>query len=233
MSQEKRSQIAQNLLSIHQEIKSLSRQYEVSEPVLLPVSKKQSVTKILDAYKCGERQFAESYFQEAVEKIKALPEDIIWHYIGHIQSNKLKVIAEHFDWIHTLASRSHAKKLNRYCQQCEKVMNVCIQINVDQEPQKSGIDIIQSEEINVMVNEIIDNCPSLQLKGLMCILAHTDNYDKQLASFLQLRTLQDELKARYGLSLDTLSMGMSADISAAIAAGSTILRVGQAVFGAR
>ncbi len=190
---------------------------------LLAVSKNQSIEKIREAYLAGQTQFAENYVQEAIEKQSALSDlQIEWHFIGNIQSNKTKLIATHFDWVHSVNRFEIAKRLND-ARDAKHPLNVCIEVNIDDETTKSGA---QSQDI-LSLAEKIKSLPNLRLRGLMVIPQknHVDAFEKTSA-------LQQEL-IRKGFLLDTLSMGMSADFEAAIAAGSTMVRIGTAIFGER
>lgn len=226
---DKQQQLQQNLAITQKKIVQFSPPLS-RPPLLLAVSKKQSIEAIEQIYNCGVRDFAESFVQESMDKIPQLPPDIRWHYIGRIQSNKLKKIAQYFHWVHTLSELRHAQKLQWYCQELSKQMQVCLQINVDMEPQKSGISIAQIDQIDALV-DYVGNCPNLVLRGLMCMLQESEDYPQQIASFTRLASLKETLNQKFKLNMDQLSMGMSADMKAAIVAGSTIIRVGSAIFG--
>lgn len=190
---------------------------------LLAVSKNQSIEKIRETYLAGQTRFAENYVQEAIEKQSALSDLIIeWHFIGTIQSNKTKLIATHFDWVHSVNRFDIAKRLND-ARDAKRPLNICIEVNIDDEATKSGA---KSQDV-FWLAEKIKSLPNLRLRGLMVIPQknHVDAFKKTSA-------LQQEL-IRRGFLLDTLSMGMSADFEAAIAAGSTIVRIGTAIFGER
>lgn len=188
---------------------------------LLAVSKGQPIEKILSVYHTGQRQFGENYLQEALPKIAALPDDIIWHFIGPVQSNKTRKIAEHFHWVQSVDDLAIAKRLNDQRPAHLPPLNICIQVNIDNEPTKSGI-------APEMVFDLATACltlPRLRLRGLMSL-------PKRQASFHDLNNLFKSL-CQQGISLDTLSMGMSDDFEAAIAEGSTMIRIGRALFGPR
>ena len=196
---------------------------------LLAVSKTRTADEIRSAAQAGQRLFGESYLQEALEKIDQLQqEDIEWHFIGRIQSNKTKLIAGHFDWVHSLENLKHARRLNEQRPDHLPPLNVCLQVNISQEASKGGI------EPDALVDFIraFDNLPRLSLCGLMVIPAPADTLEAQRIPFRQLRELRDRL-ATEKYPLHTLSMGMSGDLEAAIAEGSTIVRVGTAIFGPR
>ena len=198
---------------------------------LLAVSKTKPAEMIAVLAKQGQRDFGENYLQEAIDKITALqgqPETahIVWHYIGHIQRNKTRDIAENFDWVQTLERDIIAKRLNDQRPESMSPLNVLIQINIDEEESKSGC---RPEDLPDLIAAIKDY-ERLQLRGLMIIPAktNTDAFERTKQLFEEVKQSHPELKA-----WDTLSMGMSNDITAAIASGSTMVRVGSAIFGAR
>ena len=192
---------------------------------LLAVSKKQSSEKIREAYHAGQTRFAENYLQEALQKQRDLTDlDIEWHFIGTIQSNKTKLIAQQFEWVHSVDRLSIAEKLNRHCESLKKTLNICIEINIDIEQTKSGV--LLQDVIDLAKNIVA--LKHLKLRGLMVI----PKKDNPLLAFQKTAALQQKL-ILHGMKLDTLSMGMSNDFEAAIAAGSTIVRIGTAIFGER
>ncbi len=198
---------------------------------LLAVSKTKPSEMIRELIHAGQRDFGENYLQEALEKINALAEykakdAITWHYIGHIQRNKTRDIAEHFDWVQTLERDIIAKRLNDQRPDALPPLQVLIQVNIDDEDSKSGC---TPEALPELVAAVKDY-ERLRLRGLMIIPA-TDSTD----AFVRTQALFDDIKARYPelTDWDTLSMGMSGDMQAAIAHGSTMVRVGSAIFGAR
>ncbi|GAP75337.1 hypothetical protein W04_1859 [Pseudoalteromonas sp. SW0106-04] len=197
---------------------------------LIAVSKKKPLEDILAAFDHGHREFAESYVQEGVEKVQALNDHktIVWHFIGPIQSNKTKAIAEHFHWVQSVDREKIARRLNEQRPTNMKPLNILIQVNIDNDDNKSGCSVAQLPQLA----ELVDNSRQLHLRGLMAIPAKTDSFDAQLQSFEKLKACFDKLQTQYP-QLDTLSMGMSADVDAAIAAGSTMVRVGTAIFGER
>lgn len=218
--------IPNNLTSILQKIRAAEIKYHRTpgSVSLLAVSKKQSHAKIREAFNSGQKSFAENYLQEALEKQNALHDLAIeWHFIGNIQSNKTKRIAENFDWVHSVSKLSVAKKLNDYRPTHLKPLNICIEINIDDETTKSGT----TTEFIFELAKNISLLKQLKLRGLMIIPKKTT-----IDAFQKTVTLQQKLIAR-GFILDTLSMGMSADFEDAIAAGSTIVRIGTAIFGKR
>jgi len=196
---------------------------------LIAVSKGKSVREIRAAYDAGQRRFGESYIQEALPKITALPElDIEWHFIGPIQSNKTKHITGHFAWLHSVDRLKIAQRLHAQRPQPLPPLNVCLQINISREQSKAGIDL---NKLATLAREI-QSCDRLQVRGLMAIPAPSDNFEEQRRMFRQVRQAQEQLIAE-GWHLDTLSMGMSNDMEAAIAEGATMVRIGTAIFGER
>lgn len=202
----------------------------LTEPVtLLAVSKHHSLDKIQTLYELGQRDFGESYLQEALKKIDKCPHtDIFWHFIGPIQSNKTNEIARHFSWVHSVDRIKIARRLSsQYTGTSD--LNICLQINISQESQKSGFSI---SEIFTVIEEMI-KLPNLAIRGLMAIPRPTDDVIQQRTAFRQLRELMEQLNQQFKLNMDTLSMGMSGDLEAAIAEGATIIRIGTALFGPR
>ena len=196
---------------------------------LLAVSKKQPLDKVLEAADAGQRDFGENLVQEGLEKIRAAGrKDLVWHFIGHLQSNKTREVAESFDWVHSVDRRKIAQRLNDQRPAHLPPLNVCIQVNVDSEPAKSGA---TPAEVDRLAHQIA-KLPNLRLRGLMCLPAIRDGFEEQRKPFAVLRELMQTLNEE-GLQLDTLSMGMSDDYPAAIAEGATIVRIGTALFGAR
>ena len=203
---------------------------------LLAVSKTKPLSMIQAAINEGQRDFGENYLQDALEKISALPaivsaeiaEMVQWHFVGAIQSNKTKLIAENFDWVHTVSSYKVARRLNDQRPTTLKPLNILIQINIDDEESKSGI---LPEQARALI-ESIRCMEQLHPRGLMAIPAKDQN--SGLNAYRRLRLLLDELRQSLNLTqFDQLSMGMSADLALAIAEGSTIVRVGTDIFGAR
>ena len=196
---------------------------------LLAVSKKQPLVKIRDAAAAGQRHFGENFVQEGVDKIEALADlDLTWHFIGHLQSNKTRVVAENFDWVHTIDKIKTARRLSEQRPDGNPPLNVCLQINVDDEESKAGAAPAALPELAVACAEL----PNLRLRGLMCLPAIRTGFDEQRIPFAALREMAEQLR-QAGIDTDTLSMGMSADYRAAIFEGATIVRIGTAVFGAR
>lgn len=198
---------------------------------LLAVSKTFGPEAVLEAVQAGQRAFGENYLQEALDKIAALsaqPAQLEWHFIGPIQSNKTRPIAEHFDWVHTVEREKVAQRLSEQRPAGMAPLQICLQVNISGEASKSGV---APEEVAALAHKVAA-LPNLTLRGLMAIPEPAVEFDLQRAAFARLRTLYEQLRAD-GLALDTLSMGMSADLRAAVFEGATIVRVGSAIFGAR
>jgi len=196
---------------------------------LLAVSKKKSADQILEAVSSGISHFGENYVQEAVEKIQILKAyKLTWHYIGPIQSNKAARIAQNFDWVQSLDREKIAVKLNENRKSKDGALNTCIQVNLSGEMTKSGVAIDQAEDLC----KIVEKLPNLHLRGLMAIPAPEQNFQLQRVKFRELSHIFHDLKKIYP-KMDVLSMGMSNDYEAAIAEGSTMVRLGTALFGAR
>ncbi len=196
---------------------------------LLAVSKTKPVELIMEAADAGQRDFGENFVQEGIDKIERCGrDDLVWHFIGHLQSNKTRGVAEHFDWVHTIDRLKIADRLSRQRPDHAPDLNVCIQVNIDREPGKSGVILEDLHELAAAVATL----PRLRLRGLMCLPAVHDTFEEQRVPFAALREAQEALCSS-GLELDTLSMGMTADFAAAIHEGATIVRIGTALFGAR
>ncbi len=198
-------------------------------PVILAVSKRQPVAAIRSAFECGLRNFGENVVQEALPKIEALAAlEICWHFIGRIQSNKTRDIAAHFDWVHTIDRFKIAQRLNDQRPRYAPPLNVCIQVNQAGESQKGGIAESGLRELAAAVTGL----PRLRFRGLMSLPPAAGDPENSAPYFARLRELKEELEAE-GFAADTLSMGMSRDLDVAIREGSTIVRVGTAIFGPR
>ncbi|MDP3269829.1 MAG: YggS family pyridoxal phosphate-dependent enzyme [Legionella sp.] len=198
--------------------------------LLLAASKEQSASIITQAFESGVTHFGENYFQEAQAKIKLLKHlAITWHFIGPVQSNKTKGIATDFDWVHTIDRLKIANLLNEHRTNQIKPLNVCLQINLVGEKTKSGIAVEQASELAFAVSQL----PHLCLRGLMTIPPPQNNPEEQYELLMQLTRLMHTINTDRGLSMDTLSMGMTDDLIPAIKAGSTIVRIGRALFGER
>jgi len=199
------------------------------ELVLVAVSKTQPAAAIREAFGEGLRDFGENYVQEALPKIAALADlGIVWHFIGPLQSNKTRAIAEHFDWVHSIDRLHIAERLSAQRPAGRPPLQVCVQVNVSGEASKSGC---APEEAPALARAVAV-LPGLALRGLMAVPEPTADHGLQRRRFETLRALRDRI-ASGGAALDTLSMGMSADLEEAIAAGSTLVRIGTAIFGER
>ena len=196
------------------------------EILILAVSKRQPVAAIEAAFRAGQSHFGENYVQEARSKIAALASlPIVWHFIGQLQANKSREVAERFQWVHTLDRTRIARRLNDQRPFGAPPLNVCIQVNQGGEPGKGGV---RPDEVENLARHV-DEFPRLRLRGLMTIPPAAADPAR---FFAELRSLRDRLDA-VGIPMDTLSMGMSADLEEAVSAGSTIVRIGTAVFGPR
>ena len=195
---------------------------------LLAVSKKHSAASIQAIYEQGQRAFGENYVQEGIEKVDALSQlDIQWHFIGPIQSNKSRLVAEHFHWVHTIDRLKIAKRLSDQRPRDKAPLNVLIQINISQQDSKSGIDLSELDSLAQAINEL----DHLRLRGLMCIPAEQSLASLQ-TEFQAMQHAFTQLQNQYA-HVDTLSMGMSGDLPCAIECGSTMVRIGTAIFGKR
>lgn len=222
------STIAENISTLAERIHNAAQaaQRDPASIGLLAVSKTKPASDLREAYAAGLRDFGENYLQEALGKQTELSDlPLIWHFIGPIQSNKTRAIAEHFDWVHSVDRLKIAQRLSEQRPAELPPLNICIQVNVSGEASKSGC---TPEDLPALAQAISD-LPNLRLRGLMAIPEPTEDSDEQNAAFAAVRSLQDQLN----LPLDTLSMGMSHDLEAAIAQGATWVRIGTALFGAR
>jgi pyridoxal phosphate enzyme (YggS family) len=196
---------------------------------LLAVSKTFPAASVREAYQAGQTAFGENYLQEALDKIEALRDlPLEWHFIGPIQSNKTRPIAEHFDWVHSVDRLKIAERLSAQRPESMPPLNICLQVNVSGEESKSGV---TPQDVMQLARDVAQ-LPRLQLRGLMAIPAPADDPVLQRAPFAQMHALLESLNAQ-GMRLDTLSMGMSHDFAVAIQEGATIVRVGSAIFGSR
>lgn len=198
---------------------------------LLAVSKMQSGAAVREAAMLGQRAFGENYVQEALDKIAELADlrpGLEWHLIGPLQSNKTRLVAEAFDWVHSVDRLKIAQRLSEQRPDALPPLNVCLQVNISGEASKSGV---APEELSAMARSVA-GLPRLRLRGLMSIPEPVEGFEAQRTPHRALRALFEQLRAE-GLALDTLSMGMSDDLEAAIAEGSTLVRVGTAIFGPR
>jgi len=220
-----------NLQAVKARINAAARQCgrDANGIELLAVSKTFGADAVRSAYAAGQRAFGENYVQEGVDKIIALTGvPLVWHFIGPIQSNKTRLIAGHFDWVHSVDRLKIAERLAAARPADRAPLNVCIQVNIGDETSKSGV----APAAALPLAQAIAKLPQLKLRGLMAIPPASNEVAVQRRHFAELRVLRDSLAA-HGCALDTLSMGMSADVEAAIAEGSTMVRVGTAIFGAR
>ena len=200
---------------------------------LLAVSKTQPVSAILEAAEAGQLAFGENYEQEAVRKIMEIRQNrpdlkLEWHFIGPIQSNKTRAIAEHFDWVHSVDRERIARRLSDQRPEDMPPLNICLQVNISGEDSKSGV---RPEELADLI-KAVSGMPRLKLRGLMAIPEPQSDPEKQRQPFSAMKTLFEELK-HTGYDLDTLSMGMSDDMEAAVQEGATTVRIGTAIFGQR
>jgi pyridoxal phosphate enzyme (YggS family) len=196
---------------------------------VLAASKRQTVSAVLEAAQAGLRDFGENIVQEGVEKMTAAGrKDLVWHFIGQLQSNKTRVVAENFSWVHTVDRLKIAERLSDQRPAGLQPLCVCIQVNIDDEASKGGTSV---EELPALATAIA-RLPNIRLRGLMCLPAIRRDFESQRQPFARLRKLKESLNDS-GLDLDTLSMGMSADFAAAIHEGATMVRIGTALFGER
>lgn len=223
--------IEENIFTVKQLINNYAEKYgrKIDSIHLLAVSKGQSIEKIREALNACQYHFGENYLQEALTKILTLSQEkIVWHFIGPIQRNKTRKIAEHFSWVHSVDDIDIAKRLDNQRPLHLPPLNICIQVNISMESTKSGIKV---DELFTFAKTCL-TFPRLRLRGLMAIPAPLENLIDQRKIFRQL-FLQWQTLRDLGIDLDTLSMGMSDDFEAAIAEGSTLVRIGTAIFGKR
>lgn len=225
------SAIASNLQAVRARIAkaAIEAGRQPEEVALLAVSKTWPVDRVIEAARAGQRAFGENYVQEGVAKVLATVDlDLAWHFIGPLQSNKTRPVAENFAWVHTLERLKIAERLSAQRPPALPALQVCIQVNVSGEASKSGC----------APGEVLELCravaalPRLRLRGLMAIPEATDDLAAQRSAFRQLRDIYNQVRAA-GLPLETLSMGMSHDLEAAVTEGATIVRIGTAIFGER
>ncbi len=220
-----------NLHRIRAEIATAENKYqrEKGSVMLIAVSKTRPVSDIKTAISAGQTHFGENYCQEAIEKIEAINNpNVCWHFIGPIQSNKTRQIATHFDWVHTVDRVKIAKRLDEARPRHKAPINICIQINISGETSKSGIELNEVEDFIEEIKPFIN----LKLRGLMALPAPSNDFVTQRESFAKLRQCMERLKQTMP-ELNTLSMGTTQDMLAAIAEGSTMVRIGTAIFGPR
>lgn len=231
MSDEPRQALEKNFAHTQARIAAAAVRYgrDPNAVQLIAVSKAQPAESIRSLAQLGQLDFGENYLQEALSKIAALAElPITWHYIGQLQSNKTRPVAEYFQWVHTVDRERIAARLSEQRPHHAPPLNVCLQILLKEEPGKGGIPPNEAFDLAKKVQAL----PRLKLRGLMCIPPAADNFDEQHHWFDQLASCLHDLNSQ-GMELDTLSMGMSGDLEAAIAAGATWVRVGTGVFGER
>lgn len=195
---------------------------------ILAVSKRHGVDAVHEAHAAGLKAMGENYLQEAVDKIAACPTDITWHFIGKVQSNKTRAIAEHFDWVQTVTSLKVAERLSAQRPAAAGTLNICVQIDSDSGRGHGGVAPDETADLCAQITAL----PRLRLRGLMTIPLPGDTAEARRRPFAQCKALFDELRGQ-GFELDTLSMGMTDDLEIAIAEGSTMIRVGTALFGPR
>lgn len=228
------NEIAHNLAQVREKISAAATRCgrDSKKVTLLAVSKTKPASAIEEAIAAGQRTFGENYVQEGVEKIQYFQAqgtaDLEWHFIGPLQSNKSRLVAEYFDWCHTVDRLKIATRLSEQRPATLSPLNVLIQVNISDEQSKSGISL---DELDSLAADIA-TLPNVCLRGLMAIPAPEQEYDKQFTVASQMAAALERLKTHYP-TVDTLSLGMSDDMEAAIAAGSTMVRIGTAIFGAR
>ena len=223
--------ISHHIDIIKQRVRAAEQQYHrpLGSVHILAVTKSQPVESIKTAFHAGQLLFGENYLQEALPKINELRDlPIEWHFIGRIQSNKTRLIANHFSWVQSIDNLKQAQLLNQYRPIYLPKLNICIQVNISRSSNKSGVDL---EDLPELMQGILD-LERLQLRGLMTIPEVYEDFSKKVTVYQQLRSAQLQLSGQ-GLLLDTLSMGMTHDFEAAVAAGSTLVRIGTGIFGTR
>ncbi len=224
-------EIATHLQQIRSRIESAAAAHgrDPATIQLLAVSKTKPAEMVEAAHAAGQRHFGESYLQEALEKVDTLQlEGVVWHFIGAIQSNKTRTIAQHFDWVHGVDRLKIAQRLGNQRPVKQGPLNLCIQVNSSGETSKAGVSFEALPELARQISAI----SNIRLRGLMTLPAPASDFEQQRRPFRKLREALDQLNQQ-GLALDTLSMGMSSDMEAAIAEGATMVRIGTALFGAR
>ncbi|MFK7815269.1 MAG: YggS family pyridoxal phosphate-dependent enzyme [Gammaproteobacteria bacterium] len=222
--------IEENLETVLLNLRSLETKYQrpLNSVKLLAVSKTKPIEDIITANMAGQKSFGESYVQEAIEKIALNHSGLDWHFIGPIQKNKTRLVAENFQWVHSVDRLIIAKRLNDQRPKTLTPLHICIQVNIDNETSKAGVTLDEVEDLTTELSGF-DN---IKLRGLMAIPRASNDVNEQRNSFAKLRNKLEHLN-QLGFKLDTLSMGMSNDLEAAIAEGATIVRVGTAIFGKR
>lgn len=221
--------IIQSLTKLRTQIQQAEINYyrQASSVLLLAVSKSKPASMIAEAYQAGQRHFGENYLQEALGKQQALGAfDITWHFIGPIQSNKTRAIASHFDWVHSVDKLKTAKRLSEQRPENLSPLNICLQVNISNEPSKSGIYLNELAELVEQVALL----PNIKLRGVMAVPAPSTSFEQQCQPY---KTLYQAVKQLNKPELNTFSFGMSDDLNAAISQGATIVRIGTALFGYR
>jgi pyridoxal phosphate enzyme (YggS family) len=225
------SNVRERLVETRNRIASAAMRYgrDADSVRLIAVSKTQPAAAIRALAELGHEDFGENYLQEALPKLAALADlPLTWHFIGQLQANKTRAVAEHFQWVHTLDRERIAVRLNEQRGAHAPPLNVCIQVRLEDEPGKGGI---SKTELAPLARRVLE-LPRLRLRGLMCIPPQREGFEAQRQLFAQLADCARELRAQ-GMPLDTLSMGMSGDLEAAVAAGATCVRIGTGIFGER
>lgn len=225
------SDLASRLAAVLERIRTAEQRFgrPPGSVTLLTVSKTQPPAAIAEVAAAGQRHFGENYLQEALEKIAVLRDlNLDWHFIGPIQSNKTRKIAESFNWVHSVDRLKIAQRLSEQRPQDLPPLNICVQVNISREPGKHGLAVEEAAGVAQAVAKL----PRLRLRGLMAIPAPSTQFTEQRRACALLRETQEAL-IREGIPLDTLSMGMSDDLEAAIAEGATLVRIGTAIFGPR
>ncbi|MEX0963219.1 MAG: YggS family pyridoxal phosphate-dependent enzyme [Pseudohongiellaceae bacterium] len=223
--------IAENIGQLSTRLRGLEQQYErpAGSVKLLAVSKRHPLESIVEAHEAGIQDFGENYLQEALGKIQQLPTmRANWHFIGPIQANKTRPIAENFQWVHSVDRVKIAQRLSAQRDPGGPLLNICVQVNLSDETSKSGVELTQAEALC----DEVEALPNLKLRGLMAIPAAAADLESQRRTFAVLAREFSRLGAHYA-QFDTLSMGMSGDFEAALAEGSTLIRIGTAIFGPR
>ena len=225
--------IAEDIAKVRQQVEQSCHKFarNPAEVKILAVSKTQPAAAVRAAWQAGQSAFGENYLQEALQKQQELQDlELEWHFIGPVQSNKTRDLAAHFDWLHTLDRFKIARRLSEQRAPKQPPLQVLIQVNISQEASKSGV---APSDVLVLAEQV-QALPQLELRGLMCIPEATNDETEQRRAFAQMQALFQRLQVAFPQArLDTLSMGMSGDLQAAIAEGSTLVRIGTAIFGAR
>ncbi len=223
--------IAQNLARIRAELETSAARYgrSAASITLLAVSKSQGPAAIRAAAACGQREFGESYLQEAIPKVEQLTDlPLTWHFIGPVQSNKTRLIARHFHWVHSVDREKIARRLAEARTSASEPLNVCLQVNISGESTKAGVAPAAVDELARRIAAL----PGLRLRGLMAMPEPASTLPAQRAALRRLREMFTQLR-QAGLELDTLSMGTTSDLEAAIAEGTTMVRIGTGIFSPR